>query len=123
MKRKGEPIMPEAIICGGRDYIPSASVLRRLREALAEHEIAAVHHGDARGVDRYVGKVCENWGYRVVRHPADWDTHGRAAGMIRNAEMLEELAVAVVFVFEGGVGTADMERRAREAAVFVERIC
>jgi hypothetical protein len=43
--------------------------------------------------------------------------------MIRNAEMLEELGVAVVFAFEGGVGTADMVRRAEEAGVLVERIC
>jgi hypothetical protein len=114
--------MPEAIICGGRDDIPSASVLKRFRRALAEHEITTVHHGDARGVDRYVGKVSENWGLRVVRHPADWERHGRSAGMIRNAEMLDELGVAVVFAFQGGVGTADMERRAQAAGVFVERI-
>ena len=115
--------MPEAIICGGRDYIPTGSILKRFREALAEHEVRTIHHGDARGVDRYVGKVCENWGYRVVRHPADWERHGRAAGMIRNGEMLDELGVAVVFAFQGGVGTADMERRAQQAGVLVERVC
>jgi len=47
----------------------------------------------------------------------------RSAGMIRNAEMLEELGVAVVFAFKGGAGTADMERRAEAAGVLVERIC
>ena len=47
----------------------------------------------------------------------------RSAGMIRNAEMLEELGVAIVFAFKGGAGTADMERRAEAAGVLVERIC
>ena len=115
--------MTQAIVCGGRDYIPSRSVLNRFRQALADHGITTVHHGDARGADRYVGKVCENWGLRVERHPAEWDLHGRRAGMIRNAEMLEELGVAVVFAFKGGVGTEDMERRAAAAGVLVERIC
>jgi hypothetical protein len=114
--------MTQAIVCGGRDYIPTRSVLNRFRQALARHGITTIHHGDARGVDRYVGKVCENWGLRVERHPANWDLHGRRAGMIRNAEMLEKLSVAVVFAFEGGVGTANMERRAAEAGVLLERI-
>jgi len=115
--------MTQAIVCGGRDYIPSQSVLNSFKRSLAEHSVTTVHHGDARGVDRYVGRVCERWGLRVERHPAAWDVHGRRAGMIRNAEMLEELGVAVVFAFEGGVGTADMVRRAEEAGVLVERIC
>jgi len=51
--------MTQPIVCGGRDYIPSRSALNRFRQTLAERGIPTVHHGDARGVDRYVGKVCE----------------------------------------------------------------
>jgi len=29
-------------------------------------------------------------GIEVARFPADWDTHGRAAGPIRNQQMLDE---------------------------------
>jgi hypothetical protein len=50
---------------------------------------------------------------------ADWNTHGRAAGPIRNQRMLDEVKPELVVAFPGGRGTADMVRRAREAGVNV----
>src|SRR5216684_4086692 len=51
---------------------------------------------------------------RYVCH-ADWETHGRAAGPIRNEKMLTWKPDLVV-AFPGGVGTADMVRRAEVRA-------
>lgn len=53
--------------------------------------------------------------------PADWDKHGRAAGLIRNARMLSESDPRVVVAFSPDLnfsrGTADMVAKARKAEV------
>lgn len=51
-------------------------------------------------------------------HPADWNTHGKAAGMIRNGAMVAlgaELCVA--FPMLGSRGTWDCLKKAAEAGI------
>lgn len=57
----------------------------------------------------------------MKRFPADWKSHGRAAGPIRN-EPMAEYADGVA-LFPGGRGTASMKREAakRGLRVFVFR--
>jgi hypothetical protein len=78
--------------------------------------------GGARGVDR----LAEDWAtvnwVRHIVYPAMWDLHGRAAGAIRNKEMLEEQRPEMVVAFPGGRGTEHMCRIAEEAGVAVLRI-
>lgn len=47
-------------------------------------------HGDARGLDRIADRVGRELGFDVRRYPAQWDTLGRAAGVIRNQQMLDD---------------------------------
>lgn len=53
-------------------------------------------HGGARGLDRLAGTVArvQGWGEEV--HFADWKTHGRAAGPLRNKAMVAAGADVVV---------------------------
>lgn len=75
---------------------------------LEPYEITEVVSGGARGVD----KSGEQWAednsrpYRVF--PADWDTHGRAAGPIRNQEMADYADIALVFWDGRSRGTLSM---------------
>ncbi len=57
----------------------------------------------------------------VEKYPAKWDEHGRGAGHIRNQQMLDT-GIDLVIAFKGGVGTADMVRRAKKANVEVIEI-
>ncbi len=109
----------KVIVCGGRDFQSPAQVwqgLDRLHEATP---ITQLMQGGATGVDTFA----KEW---AVKHPgiqrfvcrADWDKHGRAAGPIRNARMLEWGPDAVV-AFPGGRGTANMVKQATEAGVRV----
>lgn len=45
--------------------------------------------GDARGADAVGKDFGNNHGYTVHSFPAKWNTYGRAAGHIRNAEMYD----------------------------------
>lgn len=47
-----------------------------------------VVHGGARGADTIAGEIARELRCVVEVHPADWQRYGRAAGPIRNAEMV-----------------------------------
>jgi hypothetical protein len=85
-------------------------------------------HGDAAGADRLAGQWVTNRMLKVERYPADWAKHGRAAGPIRNEQMLEEgkpdLLVAVALArsesqrgLSSGLDLATSSRRAGGAAI------
>lgn len=75
--------------------------------------------GEANGVDSVATDYAVvNWtGYSG--YPANWDRDGKAAGPIRNQQMLDEGKPDLVIAFPGGKGTADMVRRAKLAGVEV----
>ncbi len=55
-------------------------------------------------------------GLEVERYPADWEQYGKAAGHIRNQQMLDS-GVDIAVEFPGGRGTADMRARLNKAGV------
>lgn len=78
--------------------------------------------GCAKGADSVaVDWSIVNW-LPCHKYSADWETHGKAAGPIRNQQMLDEGKPDLVVAFPGGKGTADMVRRAKKAGVKVRVI-
>lgn len=75
--------------------------------------------GGAKGADN----LGEDWSVvnwtELERYPADWETHGKKAGILRNIQMLEQGKPDLVIAFPGGRGTAHMVRIAKEAGVEV----
>jgi hypothetical protein len=64
--------------------------------------------GAARGVDTVaMDWVKEKVIFPYEEYPADWNTHKKAAGPIRNRQMLKT-GIDVLIAFPGGKGTADM---------------
>ena len=80
------------IVAGGRDYNDNRQLayeLHRLAHGeLAERAVSIVS-GMARGADRLAWLYAQANNVQVYEFPADWDTHGKAAGHIRNREMAE----------------------------------
>lgn len=107
------------VITGGRDFKNKAFVWRHMDEQRAALRITAVVNGRApRGVDQFVHEWCEDCGVPERPYPADWDTHGEAAGPIRNQTMIdEEPEIERCIVFPGHSGTTDMARRCRKAGI------
>lgn len=75
-------------------------------------------HGAAKGADTLAASVAHELGWDVEEYPADWDTYGRSAGPIRNAEMVKLGAdVCLAFPFTNSRGTIDCMRRAKVAGI------
>jgi len=49
----------------------------------------AILSGGARGADRLGEIKGYGDGFKVIRYPANWDKHGKKAGMLRNIEMID----------------------------------
>ena len=122
----GVRTVPElrVLVTGGRDYADRATI-RRTLEYLAEayihgfrpEEIVLVH-GDAPGADTLAAEEAAALGWSVEAHPADWETHGRAAGPIRNKHMVS-LGAHYCLVFPGGDGTRHCRRLALNSHITV----
>jgi predicted Rossmann-fold nucleotide-binding protein len=115
---------------GGRDLAWSHQ--RVAAELLARSGGRLVHlllHGGARGADAAIARAAHQLGWCSLVMPAEWGRHGRAAGPIRNRELLEQaiaravahtsqgsIASVLVVAFPGGAGTASLVRQARRMA-------
>lgn len=104
------------LVCGGRDY-PPANVVRTLNRILDPNDVDVVVHGDANGADTGADLWAKSHGILVRVFPPDWKRHGRAAGILRNAQMLRENVIHRVYAFPGGNGTRDMVSRAHKAGI------
>ena len=112
------------LVCGGRDYGETdtdqmAEIYFAIRDIHEKTPIDALIHGDSRGADRCAGSLAKELGIKVVPVPADWRTHGKAAGPIRNQRMIDDFRPDLVLAFPGGRGTADMVARAEAAKIKV----
>lgn len=110
--------MFKVIIAGGRDFDHwkkdygngSNLYLLKIDKILSdkhEHEIEMVT-GTAKGADQipYFYKIWH--GYSITEFPADWDTHGKSAGYIRNKQMAD-YADALICFWDGiSHGTKNM---------------
>lgn len=105
----------KVLVCGGRDF----NDVDKLYYTLAPIDIDIIISGHARGADQLGEMFAHQYNIPVEVYPANWDIHGKRAGFIRNQQMLDEGKPDLVIAFPGGVGTADMVRRAKAAGVEV----
>ena len=105
------------LVCGGRAYADHAHLAVSLEALHAARPFILLIHGAAPGADSLAGQWAEEQGIPVRAFPAAWNLHGKAAGPLRNQEMLDEGRPDLVAAFPGGRGTADMVARATLAGV------
>jgi len=109
----------KVLVCGGRDFVDVPFIQKTLDKYLQEFGFDVLIEGDARGVDRIAGYWARKHKLTNLKYPADWEMHGKAAGYIRNRQMLEEGQPDLVIAFPGGKGTANMIKIAKDAGVNV----
>lgn len=74
------------LVCGDRNWYDSVVVEKKIREL----NPSIIIHGAARGADSLASSVAKQLGIPVLKFPALWEKYGRAAGPIRNQQMLDE---------------------------------
>jgi hypothetical protein len=94
------------LVTGSRDFTDFGTIYEAIQNAAfgVEDRDIVVVHGNARGADKLARLAAIKLGFRHEPHPADWDGYGRAAGFIRNAEMVNLGADICLAVFQSGAG-------------------
>lgn len=112
----------KVIIAGSRTLEHPLLVRRAVRES--KFKITEVVSGCApEGADKFGERWAKQNNILVKQFPADWLTHGKAAGMLRNVQMAD-YADALIAIWDGeSVGTRNMigEMGKRQKPVFVLR--
>lgn len=112
------------LVCGGRDFNNQKALDEVLQYFDIRYNFTTLINGGATGADRLAAEwagICGKNRITVETYPADWNTHGKAAGPIRNSQMLDEGKPDLVIAFDGGKGTDDMVNKAISAGIEVIR--
>ena len=112
--------MIRILVTGSRNW----DDLETMIEALAPYDdykgTKVLVHGCAKGADTMAAYIALSLGWEVEGHPADWDTHGKAAGHIRNHQMVKLGAdVCLAFPLGESRGTRGCMKAAEKAGIKV----
>lgn len=116
--------MIKVIIAGSRNFydynIVEDTVVSYFMSRGILKENVEIISGGARGADSLGEQLADSYGLKLTVFPAQWDTYGKAAGMIRNKEMADYAAKdsdkAILFAFwdgqsRGTKGMIDIAKR------------
>lgn len=98
---------------GSRDF----PVLPVVKEVMQRVGRCIVVSGGARGVDITAFNAADELGYPKEILIPDWETHGKAAGPIRNSQMVELADAAIVFWDGKSRGSKDFMTKARKKKI------
>jgi hypothetical protein len=106
------------VITGGRDFEDRDAVFSALDAVKRIHpELKVLIHGDARGADTLAKEWALERGLTPEPYPANWDKFKKAAGFIRNQEMIDRGKPHAAVAFPGESGTSDMVDRINLAKI------
>lgn len=110
------------VVTGGREYRDTAAVYRALNAvAAAQGGALTLYHGGCTGADAIAAQWARYYGVTAKCWPAAWRAHGRAAGPIRNRQMIAAAlangTACALLAFPGGRGTASAVNAAQSLGV------
>ena len=108
------------LVTGDREWSDRETMLGYLSGI--RDKITCLVHGDCRGADKMADRIVRSWGVKSISYPAEWDLYGKAAGVMRNSQMLQEnLDIELVLAFHTNIeksrGTKDMIEKARKRSI------
>lgn len=117
------------LVCGHREF-DDWNLLNTTLGPYLENWISnptdglVIIEGEAKGAD-FLARVWAKYnGVTFEAYPADWTTYGKAAGPIRNKQMLVEGKpnLVIAFLSKGSIGTANMIKQSKDYGVEVKVI-
>lgn len=107
----------KVLVCGGRNF-NNKKLLFNALDSLP-FSVTKIINGGANGADKLSTEWAKANQIDYVEYPPDWKKYGKAAGPIRNSEMLLLESIDYVVAFPGGRGTQDMIKKAKNAGIKV----
>ena len=111
------------LITGSRDWTDRSAIIGSIaqvgeKSGVLPQDVTIVHGHCPTGADAIADEMAHALGCQIERHPADWATHGKAAGPIRNAHMVSLGAdICLAFPLGASRGTRNCMRMARNAGI------
>ncbi len=78
------------LVCGDRNWTDRNLIRQALFLILQTHQNLTVIEGGCEGADLIAAEEARKLGADVLEFKADWKTYGKAAGPIRNQQMIDE---------------------------------
>lgn len=125
------------LITGSRDWDDRDFIYRTLNELCEEFDlnhdpdeygntmpdaskVTIVHGACPKGADLWADEWCLDSFFTAERYPADWNTHGKRAGFVRNAEMVALGAdLCLAFIVNNSKGATMTANLAEKAGILV----
>ena len=114
------------LVTGYRHWKDPAVIYKALTTHIADSPFGTNHvtivHKNSGGADRTAEKYAVDFSIRSERHVANWRKYGKAAGPLRNQEMVDAGAdICLAFLDPLSVGTKDCLQRAAVAGIPIAR--
>lgn len=112
----------QVIVAGSRDCHDPELLQKAIRDT--GWEITSIVHGGARGADTLADQYADNNNIPKLVFQADWNKNGKAAGPIRNSEMIDYVkqtsGSGVILLWDGkSRGTWDVLKKSYAAGLKV----
>ena len=113
--------MARVLVCGDRYWTDKEMIREKLIKN--KHNIDLIIEGGANGADRLAFECAKELDIPVMEFSAGWAKFGRAAGPIRNKQMIDEGKPEIVLAFHDDItkskGTKNMVEQARKRGKIV----
>ena len=104
----------KVIIAGCRDFNNYNLLKSTCDNILKNQEKIEIVSGTARGADQLGEQYAQEKGLEIKKFPADWETYGKRAGFLRNAQMAMYADALIAFWDGQSKGTMNMIELAKK---------
>ena len=115
----------KVIIAGSRSFVDYEK-LRSVCDSILPNQYSepriSILSGTSSGSDSLGERYANERGFALNRYPANWKQYGRAAGPIRNRQMVEDADAAIVFWDGQSRGTKNLIEEAKKQGLIVRII-
>ena len=110
----------KVIIAGSRSFNDYDILCKVCDHLLKNQREVTIISGTAKGADQLGERYAKERNLSVIKFPADWGTHGKKAGYLRNKEMSNNSDALIAFWDLRSPGTKSMIELAREKGLKVK---
>ncbi len=102
-------------IVGSRNFTDPERLSRTVDKV--QGDITLIVSGGARGADTLAEYYAKKKSIPYLIFPADWDKHGKKAGILRNQDIVDNADAMIAFLAPESKGTRDSIKRAQKKGI------